>query len=262
MGGGGDLVLLHDGGDDTVIGGGGNDFIYYGGALTNGDRSDGGAGSDTLGLVGSYTITFDADDLVGIEKLAAYSAGNAPGALPNTYSFTTVDANVAPGTQLVILAQSLLAGETLTFNGQAESDGRFYVRGGRGNDTITGGLGNDQIFGNLGADLLSGGGGNDVFQYVTVADSTAGARDSILDFSAGDKINLAGIDADAGRAGNNAFTFLGAAAFTSQAGQLRAYQADGRWIVEGDTDGDGTADLVIQVQTVGGHALGAADFLF
>jgi Ca2+-binding RTX toxin-like protein len=257
-----DLILLHDGGDDTVNGGAGNDFIYYGGALTNGDRNDGGAGTDTVGLIGSYTVTFDADDLVSIEKLAAYSAGDATGAMANNYHFTMVDANVAAGTQLMVIAQSLLAHETLTFSGQVETNGKFYVRGGRGNDSITGGQGNDTIFGNLGADMLKGGGGNDVFQYVKETDSTAALPDTILDFSAGDKIELAGIDADTIAAGNNRFTFLGDDAFTNQAGQLRAYQAGGNWIVEGDVDGDGTADLVIQVQTIGGHSLGASDFVF
>jgi Ca2+-binding RTX toxin-like protein len=262
MGNGGDLVLLHDGGDDTVIGGGGNDFIYYGGAFTNGDRNDGGAGTDTVGLIGSYVITFDADDLVSIEKLAAYSAGDATGAVANNYNFTMIDANVAAGTQMLVIAQSLLAHEKLTFDGSAETDGKFYVKGGRGNDTITGGLGNDTIFGHLGADVLKGGGGNDVFQYVKAEESTATSRDTILDFSAGDKINLVGIDADPVREGNNGFTFLGTAAFTNKVGQLRAYEANGGWVVEGDIDGDGTADLVIEVQTVGGHALVAADFLF
>jgi Ca2+-binding RTX toxin-like protein len=262
MGAGNDLVGVHDGGNDRVIAGGGNDYIYYGAALTAADRNDGGAGTDTVGLIGSTTIIFDEDDLVGIEKLAAYSAGTAPDAIPNNYNFTMHDANVAAGNLLTVVAQSLLAGETLTFNGQAETDGRFYVRGGRGGDTITGGLGNDKIYGNLGADTLSGGGGNDMFQYVTQSDSTAGARDSILDFSAGDKINLVGVDADTVTAGNNAFTFIGSAAFGNQAGQLRAYEADGGWIIEGDTNGDSSADLVIFVQTVEGYALGASDFAF
>jgi Ca2+-binding RTX toxin-like protein len=172
-----------------------------------------------------------------------------------------IDANVAAGATLNVVAQSLLAHETLTFNGQAETNGKFYVRGGRGNDTITGGLGSDTIWGNLGADTLKGGGGNDVFQYVKTTESTSASRDTILDFSAGDKINLGGIDANSLVAGNNGFNFIASAAFTNQAGQLRAYQADGGWIVEGDTDGNGVADLVILVQTVGGHALGTADFL-
>jgi Ca2+-binding RTX toxin-like protein len=261
MGDGGDLVLLHDGGDDTVIGGGGNDYIYYGAAFTNADRNDGGAGTDTLGLIGSLTVTFDADDLLGIERIAAYSAGDSSGVVASDYSFTMIDANVAAGGHLTVVAQSLLAHERLTFDGSAETDGRFFVRGGRGDDTITGGSGNDTLFGNLGADVLTGGGGNDIFQYTDAAQSTDRALDTILDFSAGDKINLAGIDADTVTTGNNSFSFIGDGAFTNQAGQLRAYQAGRGWIVEGDVNGDNIADLMIYVQTVGGHALGAADFM-
>jgi Ca2+-binding RTX toxin-like protein len=261
MGDTGDLILLHDGGDDTVSGGGGNDFIYYGGALTNGDRNDGGEGIDTLGLVGTYTITFDADDLVGIEKLAAFSGGTAADAIANSYNFTMIDANVAPGAQLTVIAQSLLAHETLTFDGSAETDGKFYIKGGRGNDTITGGQGADTIFGNLGADVLKGGGGNDVFQYVNAAESAGTSRDSILDFSAGDKINLGGIDADGDAAdGNGKFSYIGSDAFGRIAGQLRVTGSGSDWLVEADVDGDGTADLVIRVTTADGHALSSSDF--
>ena len=258
MGPGNDLVVLQDGGDDTVSGGAGDDFLYFGASFTNGDSADGGAGFDTVGLLGSYIQTFAADDLLNIEKLAVYSTG-VPSA-PNSYALTTVDQNVAAGRQLMVVAQSLQAGESLWFNGQAEIDGSFNVRGGRGADTITGGAGNDTIWGNLGADTLKGGGGFDIFEYQAAADSTAAARDSILDFAAGDKLHLAGIDADGNAAnGDSKFAWIGDAAFGHIAGQLRATAADGGWLVEGDIDGDGAADLVILVQTVAGYALGRDD---
>jgi Ca2+-binding RTX toxin-like protein len=261
MGDGGDLIVLHDGGNDTVNSGGGNDFIYYGAAFTNADRNNGGAGTDTVGLLGSYTITFDADDLVSIEKLAAYSAGDTTGAVANNYNFTMIDANVAAGAQLMVIAQSLLAHETLTFNGQAETNGKFNVRGGRGNDTIAGGLGNDQIWGNLGADVLKGGGGNDSFEYHSVDDSAGASRDTILDFFAGDKINLTWIDADGDAVnGDSRFSFIGANEFGGVAGQLRITGSGSTWLVEADINGDGVADLVIDVTTIGGHALAGADF--
>jgi len=261
MGAGGDLIVLQDGGDDRVESGGGNDFIYYGVAFTNADSNDGGTGNDTVGLLGNYTLTFDADDLVSIEALAAYSSGNP--AAPNSYNLTTVDANVAAGGHLTVTGMSLSKIETLVFNGAAETDGRFTINGGKGDDTITGGMGKDLIWGNLGADVLRGGGGNDSFEYYAIADSTIGSRDIIMDFSAGDKINLWNIDADGNAAnGNSQFSFIGNAAFGNKAGELRVSEAQGGgWLVEGDVDGDGVADLSILVHVAGGHILGANDFI-
>jgi Ca2+-binding RTX toxin-like protein len=263
MGNGGDLIVLHDGGDDLVFASGGNDYIYYGASFTNADSNDGGAGTDTVGLLGNYTLTFDADDLVSIEALAAYSSGNP--AAPNSYSLTTVDANVAAGEHLMVTGMSLSKIETLVFNGAAETDGRFTILGGRADDTITGGMGNDLIWGNLGADVLRGGGGNDSFEYYAVAESTPGARDMIMDFSAGDKVNLFSIDADGNAAnGNSKFAFIGSAAFTGAAGELRAVQHATHtraWIVEGDIDGDGQADFSLVVVTQPGYLLGAGDFI-
>jgi Ca2+-binding RTX toxin-like protein len=261
MGAGNDLIVMQDGGADTVQSGGGNDFIYYGGAFTSADSNDGGAGFDTVGLLGTYNLTMTASSLVGIEKLAMYSSGSAQ--VANNYNITMVDANVATGAQMMIVARSLMAHESLVFNGSAELGGGFNIRSGKGADTITGGGAKDILWGNLGADVLKGGGGNDIFEYATAADSTAASRDTILDFTAGDKISLVGIDANTAVAGNNGFRFLGAGAFTKQAGELRVFKAnDGSWMVEGDVNGDGAADLVIAVNTTANHVLSANDFYF
>jgi Ca2+-binding RTX toxin-like protein len=262
MGAGGDLIVMHHGGDDTVYAGGGNDFIHFGDAFTAADQVDGGAGDDTVGLLGSYNLTLAATSLTSVEKLAMYSAGDSSGATAYNYTVTTHNGNVASGQTLTVVAQSLLAHETLVFDGSAELDGSFNVRGGRGADTITGGAGADRIWGGLGADVLTGGGGNDIFEYQSAAESTAAARDTIVGFNQGDKINLVAIDADGNAAnGNSAFTFIGAGAFTGQAGQLRAVQGQGNnWTVEADTNGDGTADLVIAVTTSDGDPITGIDF--
>ncbi|HZG07542.1 MAG TPA: calcium-binding protein [Allosphingosinicella sp.] len=260
MGAGGDLVVLQDGGVDTVFGGGGNDFIYFGNALTVEDSVDGGAGFDTVGLLGSYDLTFAANNLVGIEKLAVYGSG--PGFLPNKYKLTTVDANVGSGQTLMVAGLSLGEGESLTFDGSAETDGRFSLYGGKGVDALTGGAGRDILVGNFGADTLRGGGGNDMFEYRNALESTRTARDQILDFSAGDKIDLWNIDADNNAAnGNSQFSFIGTGAFSYVAGQLRAVNMGGQWLVEADTNGDASADLSILVTTIGGHIIGASDFI-
>lgn len=65
--------------------------------------------------------------------------------------------------------------------------------------------------------------------------------DVIRDFAAGDRIDLRLIDANSTRGGDQAFTFIGATAFTGVAGQLRY---DGITL-SGDTNGDGIADFTV-----------------
>jgi serralysin len=263
LGAGGDLAVMDGGGDDRVSGGGGSDYFYWGAAFTNADRADGGVGSDTLALLGTYQIVFDADDLASIEKLALYSSGNP--AAPNGYTLTMHDANLAGGQTMTVIAQSLSAGEVLTFNGAAEFDGKFNVRGGKGADTITGGAGSDVIWGNLGADMLRGGKGNDLFDYNAVAESKADAADTILDFARGDRINLARIDADGNAAnGDTKFAYLGDGAFTGVAGELRVSahpQHSRAWVVEADVNGDKVADLTIYLVGPAGFLPLAGDFI-
>jgi uncharacterized protein len=279
--GGNDTIVLTSGGDDAAAGGEGNDLIFYGGAFTNADSNDGGAGVDRVGLLGTYTLTFDADDLVAIERLELY--GQAAGSPdPSSYALTTIDANVAAGTTLLVTAASLAVGETLRFNGTAETDGAYIVRGGAGNDILAAGAGDDYLLGNAGADelyglggndhlvggggadLLRGGSGRDLFRYLQASDSgtAEGASDRIADFQRGfDKIDLAAIDAGS-ESGDQAFTFIGDAAF-SGAGQIRSTfdsQANA-WRVEGDIDGDGNADFAILVAMPNLAPLTASDFI-
>ncbi len=60
-------------------------------------------------------------------------------------------------------------------------------------------------------------------------------------------------------AGDLAFTFIGTAAFSNVAGQLRYQQFATCAVVSGDTNGDGSADFAIQLN--GTHTLLATDFL-
>jgi len=86
--------------------------------------------------------------------------------------------------------------------------------------------------------------------------------DEILDFTPGtDKIDLGRIDANTLAAGDQGFAWIGSNAFSGTAGELRAYEQGGSWYVEGDVNGDGAADLVIQLTLQGATPLGAADFL-
>lgn len=281
-GAGNDTISAEFGGEDDVNGGEGDDFLFFGAAFTSSDTVDGAAGTDSLGLLGNYNFTFDADDLNGIEKLFLF-AGNRvdPMAAPVSYTLTTIDATVGAG-GLFVTAASLRTDESLTFNGTAETDGAFDIIGGSGNDVIAGGAqndlfqggaGNDQLFGRggndtlvggAGTDLLRGGFGRDIFRFDSVTDSTPEAQDMIADFNRGDdKVDLSGIDANENEGGDQAFAFIGDAAFSGQAGELRSVldRETGRTRVEGDTDGDGSADFAIQLVVFGEPPLIAADFI-
>jgi Ca2+-binding RTX toxin-like protein len=146
-------------------------------------------------------------------------------------------------------------------DGSLEADGHLRLFGSYSIDTLKGGGQSDLIIGSLGADTLGGGGGADVFRYDEAGDSTSASRDQILDFAAGtDKFDLSRIDANSNAGGDQAFAWIGSNAFSGSAGQLRAYEQGGTWYVEGDTNGDSVADLVIAV-TVTGGSLTQADFL-
>ena len=154
------------------------------------------------------------------------------------------------------------------------------IHGGGGNDTIYGGLSDDAIFGDAGADVLKGGSGDDTliggpghdflkggpgsdtFGFKALADSAANAqRDRILDFHHGeDVIDISSIDAKAGVNGNQAFHFIGAADFSGTTkGDLHAVNSGANTLVEGDTNGDGTANFSILV--IGVHGLTTGDFI-
>lgn len=133
--------------------------------------------------------------------------------------------------------------------GQAGTDALF---GGDGDDELKGGKGDDHLNGGLGQDDLWGGKGSDVFDYNEIAESPVGAglRDRILDFKSyqGDLINLSGIDANGDASdGDQEFTYIYAAAFSLTPGELRFDLG----ILSADVNGDGVADLQIEVAGVG-----------
>lgn len=113
------------------------------------------------------------------------------------------------------------------------------------------------------ADILTGGKGADVFAFISLADSkaTPAGRDRILDFSHAqhDQIDLRLIDANADRAGNQRFHFIGNHAFDGKAGELDAVALGGKTLVRADVDGDRTADFSLLLG--GHHDLHANDFL-
>ena len=154
-------------------------------------------------------------------------------------------------------------GDTLTgIENLSGGQGHDSLYGNAGANVLQGWNGNDLLVGRTGKDTLTGGAGADRFSFTALGDSVVGANaDRITDFShaQGDRIDLAAIDARFTVAGNQAFSFIGAAAFTGVAGQLHYWHDAGRTIVSGDVNGNGTADFHITL--TGTINLVAADFV-
>jgi Ca2+-binding RTX toxin-like protein len=132
------------------------------------------------------------------------------------------------------------AANRITGNG---GDNTLLGRGGQ--DRLNGGGGDDVLAGGQGRDILFGGDGNDTFKYFSRLDSgtTATNRDIIKDFEAGDTIDLSAMQNETGVA----LHFVGAAEFSSEAGEVRQFALGGNTILAADMDGDGFGDFRIAV---------------
>ena len=262
---GGDRIveLTGDAGTDTVLsiisysiaGTAVENLTFVGSANLNGLGNDlantltGNAGANTLnGGAGADTMTGGA----GSDTYVVENAGDR-----------CIEANGAAGIDTVLSTTSYsLAGshlENLTLIGPANT----YGLGNSIANTIVGNDGINLIDGLGGADTLTGAGGADTFLFRALADSTVAStgQDRITDFSQsqGDRIDLSLIDANTAVAGNQGFGFIGAGAFTGQAGQLRASASGGDTLVSGDVDGNGVADFAVLVR--GNLTLQAGDFV-
>ncbi len=110
--------------------------------------------------------------------------------------------------------------------------------------------------------MLSGGLAHDIFDFNAVGESgkTLPTRDRITDFQhLTDDIDLFHIDAKAGIAGNQAFSFIGTGAFAGAKGQLHYKFVGAATIVEGDVDGNKVADF--QIELSGHKVLTREDFI-
>jgi Ca2+-binding RTX toxin-like protein len=164
-------------------------------------------------------------------------------------------ANLATGTVTGSGTDTLLSIENLT--GSNYND--ILIGSGAAN-ALSGGSGADSLTGGAGADKLTGGLGADRFIFTTLSDSgiAATTRDTIADFNSVqlDKIDLSAIDANTVTTGDQAFSFIGSAAFTA-AGQLR-YDAVTH-LLYGDVNGDNVADFSIGLTGVA--SVVAGDFI-
>ena len=125
-----------------------------------------------------------------------------------------------------------------------EREGYAVDVAGTGEDALNGGIQRDTMTGNSGADQF-------VFDDGDTAATRNGA-DIITDFSQAqdDRINLRQVDADTTTGGDQSFSFIGDAVFSGAAGELRYAHAQGNTYIEGDTNGDGSADFMIRLDGI------------
>ena len=232
------------GGNDVLDGGVGSDRLYGGTGDdsyivdTTGDLifENGGEGIDTVLSTGTYVLA------ANVENLEIGGVNNANG------TGNELDNRITGNGGVNILTGN---GGHDVLDGAAGAD---VLKGGTGNDQLDGGSGRDRFYGEDGADTF-------IFNDGDLAGLTSSTCDQIHDFSQlqGDKIGLAGIDANTSLAGDQGFSFLGSGAFTGTAGELRTYQSGGNTYVTGDTNGDGVADFMIRLD--GLHTLQVSDFI-
>lgn len=256
-------------GIDRVADNAGNDFCDLG---AGGDRVRVGAGNDMyIGGTGNDEIDFQNiyfDDGTSIQ---------------NTAFGVIFDLAKTTAQNLGIFGLDTFIGFEYVF-GSETHDQLFgnalanQIEGLGGNDTIFGRAGDDQLEGGNGLDILVGNSGRDritmsetaaardLIRFLSLSDSTANALtcDRVQQFDKGglatdDKIDLSAIDANPLAAGNQAFIFKGAGAFTAARGEVRLVVAGADTLVHIDTDTDAAAEMIIRIEGVTG--LTAADFI-
>jgi Ca2+-binding RTX toxin-like protein len=256
------------GGNDTLSGGDGHDQLY---GLGGDDSLYGGLGHDLIsgGTGADYMEGNDGNDAYIVDDIGDVVAEASGEGVDIVYSNL---ATYTLGANLENLQQNGSAAFTGTGNaldnrivsGSTDDslsggDGNDELRSGGGNDTLVGGDGDDVLVGSGGADTHTGGAGSDRFLIDYWGSGTGVDADRITDFQSGDLVDVADWDAALFVGGNQAFTWVGGAAFSGAAGELRTYFDGVDTWVQGDITGDAVADFDIRFD--GSVTLAASDFV-
>ncbi|MCW5737690.1 MAG: hypothetical protein KIS73_26455 [Enhydrobacter sp.] len=223
VGGDGDDFLRGNDGADTLRGGDGSDTASYEDSttgvtvnLTTGLGFFGTAEGDRLSEIEIVRGSDFKDALIGDERKNVLNGFGDNDFLKGRGGHDELNGGLG--------ADSLIGGEgNDTLNGGEDDD---TLLGESGRDDLNGGAGNDRLIGGLGPDDLTGGEGSDRFVFNAIDESPPfDSRDYITDFVgngvvAGDLIDVSGIDANVSADGDQAFIFIGSAAFSAP-GQLR-----------------------------------------
>jgi Ca2+-binding RTX toxin-like protein len=269
-------VLNGGTGADTMTGGDGSDVYYVdniGDQVVETNAASAGGNDTVNSYLAAYTLSANVEN----GRILSTATSNLTGNGLNNMLYAGVGNNVLNGgagtdtvsylyaASAVKVSLASTAAQATGGSGTDTLSGFENLVGSSFNDTLTGSSGNNKIVGGAGKDILTGNGGTDVFDFDNVSESgiTSATRDVIKDFLAGDKIDLASIDAIVTTAANDAFSFIGKNAFsaTNAAGQLRfVYEsASNSTIVYGSTDAD--VDAEFSIELAGNITLTAADFV-
>ena len=243
-----DIIFGEDGDDDMF--GGDDDDMMYGGAdddrmfgQNGNDLLDGGDGDDSIfGGNGNDLMVGSLND--GNDTYYGGDISADAGKDTLDLGFLTAGATVDLGTGV--------GGRGSAVSSQSGTDTLWGV------ENVVTGSGNDTITMSNSVNVVDGGQGEDVFVFGSAA---AAHGDTIRGFQEGDKIDLSGIDANAGTVGNDAFTLENGQSTTAP-GQIvvtHETRADGEYtVISGDIAGTNAPEFRISI--AGNHVLTGNDF--
>jgi len=226
--------------DDTVK----NDDFFSVGEEVAGLGVNGGGAADTTGSGGGYELQYGS----GGGKTVAFDGG------------VTVDLTLGAENIKLDLVNGTEVWSNATITDVSASVTELHLLG-KGKAGLHGADSGQAMYGNAARNTFEGNGGADDFVFSKgTTGKTEKKADIVADFSQADKdtIDLGGWDANSKQKGNQDFDFIGGEKFHGDAGELRFVQDGGDTWIQGDTNGDRKADLLIQLE--GTVTLVAGDF--
>jgi len=224
---------------------------------------NGGGPTDTTGAGGGYELSYDAGGAktvrFGRDISVSLNLGNE-----NVKIDLVNDNEIWSNTSVTAASTTVkelhaLGIDNVDLTGSSSANA---IYGNTGRNTLSGEGGDDFLDGGRGVDELHGGAGADTFFFAKGdTGKTLAKADVIADFTVadGDLLDLSAIDANVKKNGNQAFVFIDDQGFHGKPGELRAFvNGSGDTVVQGDTNGDGKADLTILLD--GNVALTQASF--